>query len=129
MRDLDKCQEIVTNARIALVDSQMFDYSQLVESACQGMLPEASDECTTWNTFTEFLYFSQTVQRIAPELHDAALHSLKSPSGVAEGVAPEVAYLQRMIKTLNLNEWFVEIRDLSNSDPIWARSPWLWRQL
>ena len=129
MKDLDKCQEIVDSARIALVDSQMFDYSQLVETACQGMLPEKSNECTTWKAFTEFLYFSQTVQQIAPELHDAALHSMKSPTGVAEGVAPEVVYIQKMIDTLNLNEWFVEIRDLSNSDSIWAKSPWLWRQL
>jgi hypothetical protein len=129
MRDLDKCQEIVTNARIALVDSQMFDYSQLVESACQGMLPEASDECTTWNTFTEFLYFSQTVQRIAPELHDAALHSLKSPSGVAEGVAPEVSCVHRMIEDLSLLDWLHKMQILTSRDPLQAQSPWTWRTI
>ena len=129
MKDLDKCQEIVANARIALVDSQMFDYSQLVETACQGMLPEKSNECTTWKAFTEFLYFSQTVQQIAPELHDAALDSLKSPSGVAEGVAPEITCVERMMEDLSLLSWLRKMQSLTSCDPLQARSPWIWRSI
>ena len=129
MRDLDKCQEIVTNARIALVDSKMFDYSQLVESACQGMLPEASNECITWKTFTEFLNFSQSAQQIAPELHDAALHSMKSPTGVAEVVAPEFTCVERMMEDLSLLSWLHKIQSLTSCDPLQARSPWIWRTI
>lgn len=129
MKDLDKCQEIVTNARIALVDSQMFDYSQLVDSACQGMLPEQSNECTTWKSFTGFLYFSQSAQQIAPELHDAALHSMKIPTCVAEVVAPEITCVERMMEDLSLLSWLHKIQSLTSCDPLQARSPWVWRTI
>jgi hypothetical protein len=38
MRDLERCQEIVTNARLALVNSGVFDYARLVETATDGLL-------------------------------------------------------------------------------------------
>ena len=129
MRDLDKCQEIVTNARIALVDSQMFDYSQLVATACQGMLPEQGLECTKWSTFTEFLCFAQSAQQIAPDLHDAALHSLKSCSDIAESAEPEITYVCRMIEDFSLLGWLHKMQDLISSDPLQARSPWIWRSI
>ena len=129
MRDHGKCQEIVANARIALVDSQMFDYSQLVETACQGMLPRQGYECSKWGTFTEFLCFSQSAQQIAPELHDAALHALKSSSGLADGVTPEITCVKRRMEELSLLDWLHKMQDLTSCDPLQARSPWIWRTI
>ena len=126
MRDLDKCQEIVTNARIALVDSQMFDYSQLVDSACQGVLPEQSNECTTWKTFTEYLCFSQSAQQIAPELHDAALHMMREVNfGTGYSVESQVVWQQ--LKKHELLEWFIELQRLDNQTNHKRVVPWVWR--
>ena len=129
MRDLDKCQEIVTNARIALVDSQMFDYSQLVDSACQGILPEQSNECTTWKTFTDFLHFSRTAQQIAPELHDAAMYVSRLRSSLRHRNMNANSYIIQRINDLSMSEWLKSICDFTNSDRITNIAPWVWRNI
>jgi hypothetical protein len=128
MKDLEKCQEIVTNARIALVDSQMFDYSQLVETASNGLLPSHGVECSTWNRFTDFLQFSRSAQEIEPELHDAALYAMKYRINTGQQSAEMDFVQQRMAKT-SLNEWMTTISNLSAENPIEQRAPWIWRSL
>ena len=129
MKDLDKCQEIVTNARIALVDSQMFDYSQLVESACQGMLPEQSNECTTWKMFTEFLGFSRSAQVVAPEIHDSALYTAQTISVHGDFSSPEVSFIRQKIEESNLGLWFETMIKSSLDDTLNQRAAWVWRLL
>ena len=127
MKDLDKCQEIVTNARIALVDSQMFDYSRLVNSACQGLFHAQGNECTKWNAFCEFLRNSQSAQQAAPELHDAVLHAVQLCRDLANSDAAEIICVQRAIEDFALSGWSNKIQDLTSRDPLKSRSPWIWR--
>ena len=127
MKDLDKCQEIVTNARIALVDSQMFDYSRLVNSACQGIISAQGSECTKWSAFCEFLRNSQSAQHAAPELHDAVLHAVQLCRDLANSDAAEIICVRRVIEDFALSGWSNKIQDLTSRDPLKSRSPWIWR--
>ena len=129
MRDLDKCQEIVTNARIALVDSQMFDYSKLVASACQGMLTEQGNECTTWSAFTNFLRFSESAQQISPELHDALVHAVRQSPEAAMSFPSAMEYLNSTCRNFSLNLWATSAVAFSQKDQINLRCPWVWRSV
>jgi hypothetical protein len=129
MRDLDKCQEIVTNARIALVDSQMFDYSHLVMTACEGLFPEQGYECTIWKTFTEFLCFSRSAQVVAPEIHDSVLYVVKTIGLHGDFSAPEASFIREKIEESNLGLWFETMFKSSMDDMVNQRAAWVWRLL
>lgn len=129
MKDMERCQEIVTNARIALVDSQMFDYSQLVETACGGLLPAQRGDCVHWNDFAEFLQFSRLAQELGPELHDAVMHAIHSDSDLVSSTAPEHVHINHILGRLSLRSWWQSMQNASASDPISARAPWIWRSL
>jgi len=127
MRDLDKCQEIVTNARIALVDSQMFDYSQLVKTACEGLYPKKENNCTYWDVFSEHLRFSQAAQEISPELHDAILHVLQQRSSLIESDSSELTRIRLILDDYSMKNWQLEMKYFSESDQLGFRTPWIWR--
>jgi hypothetical protein len=129
MKDLERCQEIVGQARIALVDSQMFDYSQLVGTACGGLLSAQGGDCAQWNDFAEFLRFSRLAQELAPELHDAVMYALQSDSDFVSDTSPGVSHISRILDELSLEEWFQSIKDAASSDLIGIRAPWIWRAL
>jgi hypothetical protein len=129
MKDMERCQGIVANARIALVDSQMFDYSQLVETACRGLLPTQGGDCAHWNDFAEFLQFSRSAQELAPELHDAVMHALQSGSDLISSTCPELSHIIQTLDRHELKLWSHSMMDASVSDPIGMRAPWIWRSL
>lgn len=140
MRDLDRCQEIVRNARIALVDSGIFDYSRLVETATKGLLAPRGDVDHQWQSLSEYLRRSaEAFSGGGPELHDAALHLISEevlPNArgrrgvtaeieVGSSTAPRevIRYLEREGKLA----WFDEIARIMMSDPVSTRAPWIWR--
>jgi hypothetical protein len=129
IKDLARCQEIVGQARIALVDSQMFDYSQLVGTACGGLLSAQGGDCAQWNDLAEFLRFSRLAQELAPELHDAVMYALQSDSDFVSVTSPGLSHISRILDELSLGEWFQSIKDASSSDLIGRRAPWIWRSL
>jgi hypothetical protein len=129
MNDLDKCQEIVSNAKRSLIESKMFDYSQLVETACNGLLAAEGVNSAEWNQFSEFLHFSQKAQELSPELHDATLHLI---SEVMISNAPlSVFALQIMQDTekFELMDWLQIMTQLTKDDSMSTRSPWIWRSV
>jgi len=129
MKDLDLCQEIVTNAKRSLVDSKMFDYSRLVFEACDTYLDSDTSSSEKWNPFVQFLSFASSAQNVAPELHDAALHL------VSEVIIPNATptttskAIENQIEELNLMEWLETMTTLTQQDPLALRSPWIWRAI
>ena len=128
MNDLEGCQEIVSNARIALVDSQMFDYSQLVQTACGGLMPEQGAECAHWNDFAGFLRFSRSAQELATELHDGALYARKYKENTDLG-SMELNFVHQKLQESFLEEWSTTIAALSSQNNIEMRAPWIWRSV
>jgi hypothetical protein len=129
MKELDQCQEIVSNAKRSLTESKMFDYSQLVETACNDLLAAEGVNSAKWNKFTKFLHFSQKAQELAPELHDATLHLM---SEVMISNAPlSVFALQIMQDTekFELTDWLQIMTQLAKDDSMSTRSPWIWRSV
>lgn len=129
MRDLDKCQEIVTNAQIALVDSQLFDYSQLVDSACGGFLNQQASDCKKWNRFSDFLGFSRSAQELAPELHNAAIHWIVGEISGLNRSPNSTRVILEKTKESDLNGWLETLKLLAKLDYTGMRSPWIWNSL
>jgi hypothetical protein len=128
MKDLDQCQEIVSNAKRSLIESKMFNYSQLVETACNGLLFSHGVNSAEWNQFSEFLRFSQMAQESSPELHDALLYAMKYGESSGQSTV-EMRYVKQMMENDSLNEWQFLISALSAENPIEQRAPWIWRGL
>jgi hypothetical protein len=129
MRDLDRCQEIVDNARIALVDSQMFDYSQLVASACGELLTRRLEDCKLWNSFSDFLRFSRSAQELAPELHNAAIHWIVEGMVGSNRSPMSARVILEKTKDSGLIYWLETLKHLADSDYLGMRSPWVWHSL
>jgi hypothetical protein len=127
MRDTERCQEIVLHAWKALVDSKMFDYAQLVDAACGGLLPERSSKCNQWESLVEFLQFAQSAQNISPELHDAALYALQYNITLSTSTSAEEEHISHLLDHYALGEWHAQMTRLSTSDSAGTRAPWIWR--
>jgi hypothetical protein len=125
MKELDQCQEIVANAKRSLIESKMFDYSQLVETACNGLLFSHGANSAEWNQFSEFLRFSQMAQESSPELHDALLYAMKYGESSGQSTV-EMSYVKQMMEKNSLNEWQSTISALAAENPIEQRAPWIW---
>jgi hypothetical protein len=125
MRDLDRCQEIVTNAKQALINSKMFDYSNLVESASIDFLENVNSCDSNWNELSQFLVFLASAQTISSELHGAAFHLMQSPRKVN---TPEYLLVQQKVRENSLEEWFSTNSLLSERFAVCSRAPWVWRQ-
>jgi hypothetical protein len=129
MKDLERCQEIVTNAKRSLVDSKMFDYSQLVFEACDALLDSTTSSSEKWNLFVQFLSFASSAQNVAPELHDAALHLVSEVIIPKETPTTTSKAIENQIEELNLREWLETMTTLTEQDPLALRSPWIWRAI
>jgi hypothetical protein len=105
----------------------MFDYAQLVDTACGGLLPERSSKCQQWENFIEFLRFAQSAQKISSELHDAALYALQYNITLSTSTSSEGKHISRLIDAHALGTWQLQMRELSDVDPIGMRAPWIWR--
>ena len=128
MKDLDQCQEIVSNVKRSLLDSKMFDYSQLVETACKGLLSAQGVNSATWNQFSEFLRFSHMAQESSPEIHDVLLYAMKYGESSGQS-AVEMRYVKQMMVNDSLNEWQSSISALSAENSREQRAPWIWRSV
>jgi hypothetical protein len=127
MRDTERCQEIVHNARVALVDSKMFDYAQLVDTACGGLVPQQGLQSKPWERLVEFLQFAQSAQKISPELHDAALNAMQYNINLLTKESSEGEYIAQMLQYHSLREWHLKMTDLYSNDSMEFRAPWIWR--
>ena len=128
MKNLDQCQEIVASAKESLIDSKMFDYSQLVETASYGFLPSNGSQNIQWNQFSKFLTFAQKAQDLMPEIHDAALYAIKYGLGNSQQSA-EMCHIKKRVKETSLSEWMMVMDTVSTVSSIERRAPWIWRGL
>ena len=111
-----------------MIESKMFDYSQLVETACNGLLLSRGVSSANWIEFSEFLRFSQMAQESSPELHDALLYAMKYVESSGQS-AIEMRYVKQMMANDYLNEWQSSISALSAEDSMSMISPWIWRSV
>jgi hypothetical protein len=129
MKDLDHCQEIVSNAKRSLIESKMFDYSQLVETACNGLLLSRGVSSANWNQFSEFLQFSQKAQESVPELHDATLHLISEVLIPSAPLSLSALQIKQAIDNFEGSDWLKEMTQLTKEDSMSTRSPWIWRSV
>lgn len=129
MRDLERCQEIVRNARAALVDSGIFDYSRLVETATEGLLGEGHTTDDGWSSLVEYLRRSASVfVDVGPEMHDAALHFLAETQFGGTGDFVEVErLLNQLMESHHVRHWLEELKQMLKQDKVGRRCPWIWR--
>jgi hypothetical protein len=134
MKDLDQCQEIVSNAKRSLIESKMFDYSQLTEITTANMLG-ISSSCTSfaeWETFkAEIEKSSYFFKHLSTEFHDAIFHliaeSITSKDSPVLNVAKE--FVIKIIEHNNEEQKFELLSGLFRSDLMSVRSPWIWRPI
>jgi len=132
MRDLDSCQQIAENARSILIDSGMFGYRSLVETASGGLFdgtPSGNEH--SWSVLVSHL--RRASQLCTPEtqrLHEAALHLIHETLDEPDAnMTSAQTWIRNQIEQFGLSEWFLEQRQLAKSDPLAWRSPWIWRAL
>jgi hypothetical protein len=106
----------------------MFDYSQLVDTACNGLLSAQGVSSAMWNEFSEFLRFSQMAQESSLDLHDALLYAMKYGESGGKSTV-ELRYVKQMMANDSLTEWQSTISALSAENPIEQRAPWIWRSV
>ena len=129
MRDLDRCQEIVANAKRALIDSKMFDYSELVETACDGYLEGFKSHYFQWNELCTFLQFSTSAQAVGVELHDALLYQIRHGIAPPDTSSIEMVEIEQLLGKYSLVEWTEKLKALLNEDDVEKRAPWIWRAI
>jgi hypothetical protein len=134
MKDLDQCQEIVSNAKRSLIESKMFDYSQLTQITTANMLG-ISSSCTSfaeWETFkAEIEKSSYFFKYLSTEFHDAFFHliaeSITSKDSPVLNVAKE--FVIKTIEHHNEEQKFELLSGLFRSDSMSVRAPWIWRPI
>ena len=132
MRDLERCQEIVMNARAALVESGVFDYARLVETATDGLMGARGTGQSAWTALTEHLDVIERIFATAGvELHDAVQYLVTenptcSPDHADAVEAREILHaLSRHGLVKDLGEIILGYK----SDSLSRRTPWIWRPL
>lgn len=129
MKDLDRCQEIVANAKRALIDSRIFDYSQLVLVATDGYLQGTKQLGDTWTDLTEFLTLTQRAVEISTTLHDATLNLIRYGSDLDMVNSIEASEIKETLRNHGLLDWFVSMEDYHRQDDVNLKAPWIWRSL
>jgi hypothetical protein len=107
----------------------MFDYSQLVETACNGLLLSRGVSSANWNQFSEFLQFSQKAQESVPELHDATLHLISEVLIPSAPLSLSALQIKQAIDNFEGSDWLKEMTQLTKEDSMSTRSPWIWRSV
>jgi hypothetical protein len=132
MRDLERCQEIVRNARVALVDSGLFDYRHLVELATKGLVEKGSDYNNRWHSFTNYLKSSQTIfDQLGSALHDSIQHLIAEKHGVRVDESQEIESREilSVLRRLHLEKSYWAMLEHYRQDSLSIRAPWIWRPL
>ncbi len=129
MRDMDQCQEIVENAKVALIDSGFFDYSRLVSAATEDLAVPRLKNNEEWVKLSRVLKVSGEAQAIDVDLHDSALHMLKRGDYETDFSSNAEKTVIEALRRHSLEMWLVEIKKLRGEDSIDAISPWIWRNV
>jgi hypothetical protein len=130
MRDLEHCQEIVTNARMALVDSGVFDYARLVETATDGLLDGRGHGQSAWTALAQHLDASTRIfVKAGAELHDAVEHLasdilMQGEDPISKTVSREI---RDSLARHELTDEMTRILDIQRSDRLSLKCPWIWR--
>jgi hypothetical protein len=152
MKDLDKCQLIVENAKKALVDSKFFDYAQLVEASTDGILnSDQQVNSSTWDEMSRCLArASKVASKVNFELHDASLYVIQEEilnwsaskfskfvllaergqlSRVADDLEVNNSFMQVVFALENTDclDWFLEAATSARGDSMSLRTAWIWR--
>jgi hypothetical protein len=132
MRDLERCQEIVANARLALVDSGVFDYARLVETATDGLLEASGVGHNAWKSLASHLGAGEKIFATAgPELHDAVQYLvMENPtSNPAQLDDVEAREIFKMLSRYGLEKDLESVMDGHRGDLLSLRTPWIWRPM
>jgi hypothetical protein len=157
MRDFDRCQDIVDNARAALVDSGVFDYGRLVHAATDGLVTSSGRPDSSWNSLVQHLTDASSVdEQQGHELHDACLHFVSEVvldmkesevqqltyelnSGqerwFIDGIFPDhagraaVSRVLEEVRQRNREKWLVNQINLGCRDRLSTVTPWIWRPM
>ncbi len=157
MRDLDRCQDIVNNARLALVDSGVFDYGRLVDAATDGLVTSSGRPDSSWKLLVQYLTEASSVDRQdGHELHDACLHLINEvvldmknddiddlvsclskasrEECVGKGFVQHrarhaISHVMREVQRLNRETWFMNQIEFTCRDRLSRRVPWTWRPM
>lgn len=141
MKDLDRCQQIVENAKVALIDSGFFDYSRLVAAVSDDLLTVAPNQRDSWNSLSDHLFESSRVFSLAgAELHDTALHLinenlLKNRQSNYFGKNRDKKFKQsaasrlvlQQLDQLMMTNWLDNTVALMKQDSKSLIFPWTWR--
>jgi hypothetical protein len=130
MRDLDRCQEIAKNARVALVDSGVFDYARLVETATEGFLEARGASRRAWSDLGELLDANERIFATAgAELHDAVQYLMMENPAVSPDQLNTVE-ASEILDSLLRHGLEIELQaviDGYRRDSLFMRTPWIWR--
>jgi hypothetical protein len=129
MKDLDRCQQIVENAKIALVDSKFFDYSRLVEAATEDLITPRFKNDEDWNQMSQILHVSRKAQDVEAHLHDSVLDMLKRGDEELDSAGAAVRVVIETLRRHSLERWLEELKEMYEEDPIDTISPWTWRTI
>jgi hypothetical protein len=154
MKDLDKCQLIVENAKKALVESKFFDYSQLVKAATDGLLRSTNQvDSSAWGELSEFLSkAASTASKVSVELHDSSLYVIQEEilnwsesqfekfvhflerrqlSKVAEEFQASVSFMHVLdaLESAVCLDWLVDLAISARGDSMSLRTAWIWRPI
>jgi hypothetical protein len=129
MKDLDKCQQIVENAKVALVDSKFFDYSRLVEAATEDLVTPRFKNDEEWDQLSRILHLSREAQDVDADLHDSALNMLKKSIQDSDSSSHAETTVIETLRRHSLETWLSELRKMFEEDSIDAISPWIWRTI
>jgi hypothetical protein len=130
MQDLDRCTEIADNAHKKLIASARFSANHLIYAAVTGLLNPTSRELdSAWNALLEF---EQRINRVAyelnTELHDSTLHLVHETANEQHSRTPfAIQTILNRLSGAGYEDWFHELKSRSLSDPLFIRSPWIWR--
>lgn len=132
MRDTRRCAEIANNAHHKLIASGQFSSRQLVRSATEFMLNHAkADRDGSWNDLRAFNdRMGAAVIAGHTDLHDAALHLIHESIGGNNRLnSVAVESIHNRLGQLGLHDWYEDVQNWSISDPVFTRSPWIWRPI
>jgi hypothetical protein len=129
MTDLDRCQQIVENAKIALVDSKFFDYSRLVEAATEDLVTPRFKNDEEWVLLSRVLNVSRKAQDVDTDLHDSVLNMLKRGNQKTDSFNNAETTVIETLRRHSLETWLSELKKMFEEDPIDAISPWIWRTI
>jgi hypothetical protein len=137
MRDVPRCQEIVSAATNALVESKLFDYQRLVEASTADLLGDKGDMTSSWLKLSNFLQGAESASKVSTEAHDASLHLIYGAIHRRENVLAKIDQpgsiadktIKKYIAENQLSTWYEEQAELHCQERLSKRTVWIWRPM